>query len=402
MKTMKLVKRIALFCFVLTMATGYGQNVGGILKRKVKKRAKDKIEKTIDKGLDVIVGEGGTITTEEKREDGTVVVVTKNEAGEYVPVPNFIDSGTAIFVDDFNTETPSEFPSKWTLLSGTAQNSQVVALGKKEGVVEFRTSSGLKPTFKNDDYLGDSFKIEIQCYFHHKGNEAYTLNLQNKNKLHGAYQITIRSSGIVPAGSSHEFARFPVTLPAGWVTVQLSFNNGVLKVLYEGYQLINIPKLNKGIDNFLTEFTHLEVSALSRKTNKAMINHVLIAHHGLPLYKKLIADGKLVMNNISFQVNSYTLKTDSYGVLDGIASMMTDHPEISLNVHGHTDSDGSNSSNQTLSENRANAVKNYLLGKGVAYNRLTSMGYGESQPVDMSGTDMAKAKNRRVEFVLNR
>ena len=262
MKTMKLIKGIALCFLVMTMSTGYGQDVGGIFKRKVKKAANKEINRTIDKGIEVVVSGGGTTTTEEKREDGTVVVVTRDENGNHVPVANFIDPGTAVFVDDFNTETPSEFPSKWTLLSGTLQNSQVVALGQKEGVVEFRTSSRFKPTFKNDNYLGDSFKIEIQCYFHHKGNEAYTLNLQNKNELHGAYSITIRSSGIVPAGSSHEFARFPITLPAGWVTVQLSFNNGILKVLYEGYQLINIPKLNKGIDNFLTEFTHLEVSAL--------------------------------------------------------------------------------------------------------------------------------------------
>ena len=400
---MKLIKRIALVCFVFTIANTYGQDIGGIIKRKVKKKATTEIENTVDKTIDVIEGkEGPTTTTEEKRDDGTVVVVTKDENGNYVPLPNFIDPGTAVFIDDFNTEKPSEFPSKWTLLSGTVQNSQVVALGQKEGVIEFRTSSKLKPTFKNDDYLGDSFKIEIQCYFHRKGNEAYTLNLQNKNRSHGAYQITIRGDGIVPAGSSHEYARFPVTLPAGWRTVQLSFNDGILKVMYEGYQLINIPKLNKGVDNFLTEFTHLEVSALSRKTNKAMINHVSIAHRGLPLYKKLMEEGRLVMNNINFEVNSYTLTTASYSVLDGLATMLKDHPEVSLNVHGHTDSDGTEKSNQTLSENRAKSVLKYLTSKGVASNRLTSAGYGEGMPIDNSGTEAAKAKNRRVEFVLNK
>ena len=400
---MKLIKRIALVCFVFTMANSYGQDIGGIIKRKVKKKATTEIEKTVDNTIDVIEGKEGTTTTsEEKKEDGTVVVVTRDENGKNVPLPNFIDPGTAVFVDDFNTERPSEFPSRWTLLNGTVQNSQVVALGQKEGVVEFRTSSKIKPTFKNDDYLGDSFKIEIQCYFHRKGNEAYTLNLQNKNDLYGAYQITIRADGIVPAGSSHEYARFPHTLPAGWRTVQLSFNKGILKVLYEGYQLINIPKLNKGVDRMMTEFTHLEVSVLSRKTNKAMINHVSIAHGGLPLYKKLMAEGRLVMNNINFEVNSYTLKSDSYAVLDGMAAMLSEHPEVSIQVHGHTDSDGTDASNQTLSENRAKSVLAYLTSKGIASSRLTSVGYGEGMPVDTSGTEAAKAKNRRVEFVLNK
>jgi len=399
MKT-KLIPSLMTLCMLLCFGSGFGQNIGDIIKKKVKKRAKDKIEKTIDDGLDIIEGKSGTTTTEEKNEDGTIVVVTRDENGKNVPIPNYIDPGTAVFVDDFNTERPSEFPSKWTLLNGTVQNSQVMALGQKEGVVEFRTSSMLKPTFKNDNYLGDSFKIEIQCYFHRYSNEAYTLNLQNKNEPHGAYQITIRADGIVPAGSSHGYARFPVTLPAGWRTVQLSFNKGILKVFYEGYQLINIPRLNKGSDRMMTEFTHLEVSALSRAKSKAMINHVSIAHIGLPLYDRLIADGRLIMNDINFEVNSFQLTQNSYAVLDGLITMLIEHPELIISVDGHTDSDGSKISNQTLSENRANSVLQYLTSKGVSGSRLSSSGYGETQPVDTTGTDTAKAKNRRVELVL--
>jgi len=404
MKTVKVLKRLALICLLFVFASGFGQDIGGIVKRKVKKKANTEIEKTVDKGLDVVVGNGETTTKEEKQEDGTIIVVTRDAAGKNIPVPNFIDPGTAIFIDDFNTEKPSEFPSRWTQLSGTMQNSQVVALGQKEGVVQFITSSRMKPTFKNDNYLGDSFKIEIQCYFHKKGNESYTLNLQNKDNPYHNYQITIRGDGIVPAGTSSQYARFPYKLPVGWRTVQLSFNKGVLKVLYEGYQLINIPKLNKGEDKIITEFTHLELSALSHGSGEfdSMVNHVAIAHHGLPLYKKLIADGRLVMNNVNFEVNSYTLTSNSHGVLDGIATMLTEHPEISINVHGHTDSDGTDESNQTLSENRAKSVVKYLTGKGIAASRLSSSGYGEKMPVDNSGTEMAKAKNRRVEFVLQK
>lgn len=404
MKTMKIVKRIAFVCFIIMFATGYGQDIGGIVKRKVKKTATKEITKTVDKGLNTVEGKEETSTNEETQEDGSVLVVTRDATGQNVPVPNFIDPSTAVFVDDFNTEKPSEFPSRWTLISGTLQNSQVVAQGKKEGVIQFITSSRLKPTFKNDNYLGDSFKIEIQCYFHKRGNESYTLNLQNKNKVHGAYQITIRGDGIVPAGSSSLYARFPRKLPAGWRTVQLSFNKGVLKVLYEGYQLINIPKLNKGVDRNLTEFTHLELSALSHGSGEfdSMVNYVSIAHQGLPLYKRLMEDGRLIMNNVNFEVNSYTLKSSSYAVLDGIANMLMEHPEVSVNVHGHTDSDGTDTFNQTLSENRAKSVTGYLINKGVAASRLASAGYGEKMPLDKSGSEAAKAKNRRVEFVLEK
>ena len=82
MKTMKLIKRLALVCLVFTIATSYGQDIGGIVKRKVKRKANTEIEKTVDKGLDVIVGTGETTTTEEKQEDGTIIVVTRDENGE--------------------------------------------------------------------------------------------------------------------------------------------------------------------------------------------------------------------------------------------------------------------------------------------------------------------------------
>lgn len=402
MKNSNLSKGIVFIFCMLFLSTGFSQDVGGIFKRKVKKRAKNNIEKTVDKGLDIIEGKNGTTTTKEKREDGSIVVVTRDANGNNVPMPEFINPGTAVFIDDFNNEKPLEFPSRWTLLNGTLQNAQVIALGKKEGVAQFITSSSFKPTFKNDNYLGNSFKIEVQCFFHKRGNESYTLNLMNKNDVYGAYQITIRSDGIVPAGTSSQYARFPHKLPVGWRTVQLSFNQGVLKVFYEGYQLINIPMLKKSNDKLLNEFTHLEVSALSPSSTdyKTMINYISIAHQGMPLYKKLVNDGKLVMNNIEFEVNSYTLKKDSFGILDEIATMLTNHSDVSLNIQGHTDSDGTEKFNQVLSENRANTVKDYLVRKGVTSSRLKTSGFGESKPLDTSGTTTAKAKNRRVEFVL--
>lgn len=402
MKSSNFNKGIAMLFCLLFVSVGYSQDIGGIVKRKIKKRSKDNIEKTVDKGLDIIEGKDGTTTTKEKRKDGSIVVVTTDSNGNNVPVPDFINPKTAVFIDDFNNEKALEFPSRWSLLSGTLQNNQVIVSGKKEGVAQFITRSRFKPTFKNDNYLGDSFKVEIQCFFHKKGNESYTLNLMNKNDVYGAYDITIRGDGIVPAGSSSQYARFPHELPVGWRTVQLSFNQGVLKVFYEGYQLINIPRLQKTSDKMLTEFTHLEVSALSSSATdyKAMINHIAIAHQGLPLYKKLMNEGKLVMNNIRFEVNSFTLTEDSFGVLDEIANMLTNHSDVSLSIQGHTDSDGTQKFNQQLSENRAGAVKDYLVKKGISSARLNTSGFGESKPLDTSSTEVAKAKNRRVEFIL--
>ncbi|MEW4925767.1 OmpA family protein [Algibacter sp. 2305UL17-15] len=382
---MKTIKRITLWAmtFILLFAThSYSQNIRGIIKKKT--------EKAIDKTIDKIDGK------EKKDKDTEEAVATQ----EHKPVSNFIN-GNIVFSDDFNNEKHGEFPSKWTQMSGTMQNSQIVAQGKKEGVVQFVTSGRMKPSFKNDDYLGNSFKIEGQFYFHGKGNEAYTLNLMNTKDVYRAYQITIRGDGIVPAGTSSQYARMPYKSPfPGWRTVQLSFNKGVLKVLYNGYQLINIPVLKKSEDKHITEFTHLEVSALSRSGNYgAMINHITIGHKGLPLYKKLVAEGRIVMHDILFDTDSYFIKPSSYPAIDRIVTMLQDNPKVSIKIEGHTDANGSKASNKTLSENRAKSVMYYLINKGIAKNRLSTVGFGEEKPIDMADNEEAWAKNRRVEIV---
>ena len=371
------------------VANTYSQNIGGILKKKTEKV----VDRTLDKGIEKIEGKDG----KEKDKDGNVIPKVEDR----VPVKNFL-GGNLVFSDDFNNEKPGEFPSKWTQLNGTMQNSQAIASGKKEGVVQFITSSRMKPTFKKDDYLGNSFKIEGQFYFHGKGNEAYTLNLMNNNDIYKAYQITIRGDGIVPAGSSSQYARMPYK-PSnpGWRTIQLSFNRGILKVLYDGYQLINIPDLKKGDNSHITEFTHLEVSVLSRAGDYgAMINHIAIGHKGLPLYKKLVSEGRLVVHDILFDVDSYFIKPSSYPSMDRIVKMLEDNQETSVTIEGHTDANGSNTSNQKLSEYRAKAVMNYMVIKGIKQNRLSSVGYGEDRPMVTGDNEEAWSKNRRVEFVL--
>ena len=79
---------------------------------------------------------------------------------------------------------------------------------------------------------------------------------------------------------------------------------------------------------------------------------------------------------------------------------MLEHPEARFTIEGHTDSVGSDASNQKLSENRAAAVKNYLLSKGVKSDSISSVGYGESKPIADNKTAVGRSKNRRVDVKL--
>lgn len=98
-----------------------------------------------------------------------------------------------------------------------------------------------------------------------------------------------------------------------------------------------------------------------------------------------------------FDTNSAELKPVAFNQLDGYADYMNEVTAVSVKVIGHTDSRGSEAYNQKLSEKRAMAVKTYLEGKGVAADRISASGMGESQPMASNKTAEGRAENRRVE-----
>ena len=89
----------------------------------------------------------------------------------------------------------------------------------------------------------------------------------------------------------------------------------------------------------------------------------------------------------------------SFTILNSVAQVMRDYPDIKVKIEGHTDSDGSDSANLRLSQARAEAVREYLISRGtVGSIRLSAEGFGEAQPIDTNRTAAGKANNRRVEF----
>jgi len=103
---------------------------------------------------------------------------------------------------------------------------------------------------------------------------------------------------------------------------------------------------------------------------------------------------------ILFETGKASFQKQTFSVLESITAILNEYPDSNFSIEGHTDADGSDAANQTLSENRAAAVKNYLVEKGVATARLASAGFGESKPVDSNKTKKGKANNRRVEVKL--
>jgi len=116
------------------------------------------------------------------------------------------------------------------------------------------------------------------------------------------------------------------------------------------------------------------------------------------LLEKIDADGFIALY-ITFETGKATIAPESEVLIDQVAAALKTAPTLNLEVAGHTDNVGTAASNQTLSEQRAEAVRNALVARGVDAARLTAKGYGQTSPVADNRTEEGRAQNRRVELV---
>ena len=120
-----------------------------------------------------------------------------------------------------------------------------------------------------------------------------------------------------------------------------------------------------------------------------------------PKRVEVTADKIVITEKIQFDFNKATIKPESHGLLDEIVAVIRDNSHIrKIAIEGHTDSDGSDSYNLKLSDDRAKAVQAYLVQHGIEAGRLGAKGFGETKPVGDNATDAGKEQNRRVEFLI--
>ena len=118
------------------------------------------------------------------------------------------------------------------------------------------------------------------------------------------------------------------------------------------------------------------------------------------LDKAQSGDVVVLLEGVNFEFDSARLRPDAITILDEAVTVLDRRKEISVDVVGHTDSTGTTQYNQGLSERRAKSVYDYFVSKGIAADRLSSRGYGETKPAYSNATREGRAKNRRVELVV--
>ena len=130
------------------------------------------------------------------------------------------------------------------------------------------------------------------------------------------------------------------------------------------------------------------------------VSNVRLAVGAPDTRNKLLTQGKFVTHGILFDVNSASLKPESYGTLKEIAGVLAENATLKVQIVGHTDSDGDTAPNLDLSKRRAASVREALAKEfSIDAARMTTDGKGEAEPIDKSPTSAGKANNRRVEFI---
>lgn len=304
---------------------------------------------------------------------------------------DFVPGDKVIFEDNLEGEENGEFPSRWDLFDG---NVEVASLDG-ESVIMFREyGSTIVPYMKDpgSDYLPEIFTIEFDAFIPHDHIQVYLFDDKNQSAPHGHKQLYVMGYGMEldPAASD---------LPGGkkleneWIHVAVAYTSGKFKAYINDTRLINIPHLS-------FDPTGISIRALhSSDKTPYYLKNIRVAEGGVKYYDRFLQDGKIIANGIRFDVNKATLKPESMGVINEIATLMKEHPEIKFSVEGHTDSDGDDAFNQKLSEQRAETVVVTLKNLGIDESRMISKGWGENKPLDSNSTPEGKANNRRVEFV---
>jgi outer membrane protein OmpA-like peptidoglycan-associated protein len=317
---------------------------------------------------------------------------------------DFVPGDEIIFEDNQANEQMGEFPSQWDLTRG---NAEIASIGGEKCIYLIDAGTTIIPLMKEiKKYFPDKFPVEFDYFTrdkaHEKGMNQYLeigFNSEKGANLFKARWYPCESRDYLwtnwktPDGESRDASNNEIKVKGEeWHHVAISFNQRALKVYFDGIRKANIPNVAKP-DNLYIWMSH------SGGVNMFYIKNFRIAKGAVPFYDRLTTDGKIITYGITFDVGKSTIKPESMGEINRIATLIKENPDLKFSVEGHTDNTGSAATNQTFSDARSAAVVAKLVEMGVAKDRLTSAGKGQNSPIADNSTDEGRAKNRRVEFV---
>lgn len=426
MKPYKIIFIILLLLSYSTVEAQFLEKLGKAAERAAKntveRRAERETEKRTDAALDSI------LTKKEKKKrlkkkknnkkDKNNPIIGEPTSSENSEPPyhiarasDFAPGNVVLFKDAFNKENQGDFPAQWdtngsgeiTIINGKnwlrlGGSSKYIPMTDKtlpeNYTIEFdvltvgldkKTSSEAFITLLIEDNSGFTkpknwCMTEVSvCQF--IGNRGVVEKVENgkrqiRNAIGKDYRTTID-------GASH---------------IAIAVNKTRMRVWLNENKLIDVPRLVPEKAN-----TFKLLTRGLRDTNgvdEVYISNFTMTTAGEDNRSKLITEGRLSTNAILFESGSDALVGSSYTTIREIAKVLEENPTVRIQIIGHTDTDGNADGNLTLSQKRAQAVKKAMTQQyGIASDRITTDGLGQSKPIASNNTAQGKAQNRRVEFI---
>ena len=393
-----------------------GKKVENAAKNAIERNAERKTEEAVDKVFEGDFGKGkkdkdkqnnnGNNNADAVYDNGNATAQTQPQKGQSLEMTyaksDFVAGDEIIFDDPMDNEQIGEFPSQWELIDGVAE---VVSINGKKAMLISEWGTKVCPLMKEPlNYLGDVFTVEYDLMFPVKeGDYTWLLTkfMKADNKSEEDEMMYLERAAYDGRDDVHWYwetsrgnsnGEYDIALPANeWNHVAISFNKRAWKVYFNGIRVVNVPNVLAPPGWLLFQLTN--------GNGDTYITNLRIAKGAVPLYDRMMSEGKFVTYGITFDVGKATIKPESMGEINRIVQLMNENPTLKFSVEGHTDSTGNAASNQTLSEQRSQAIVDKLVELGIAQDRLTAVGKGQNSPIADNNTDEGRAKNRRVEFV---
>ena len=371
------------------------------IKQKVADKAVQKAGEKIDEAVDGkpkadAAAQPAASTSAAPSSTASTAPTSRREWANY----DFVPGARTIFFTDFTEDQVGNFPKRLTF-----KNGQMEVVELDGGQRALKASSFSELLIPLPEALPQKFTVELDVINRDsRGVAANTFEVSGGNAFNddkytvvgwGHNGLSVNGGGVQGMSimaKEADVGRY-VGHPASF---RILGDGQALKLYADEKRIANIP--NGGFQRGRTLALYLQ--GRDDEKNAVYVTRIRVAESNKDIYDELSANGRWTTQGILFETGKSDLKPESTPTLKAIAAALKGHPDLKVEIQGHTDNVGSAASNQTLSQARAEAVKAALVADyAIGEDQLTAKGYGDTKPMAKNTTPEGRANNRRVEIV---